>query len=80
MQSAYSTAPTEWQWDLEIKTVVLIPARIPDHVIVNKNTERACTLEGFILEDNRIKERKQKWDKNLDHARKLKKKKNTKQN
>ena len=61
-------------WDFNIQTDHVIPARIPDLIIINKK-KRICKIVDFsVLADHRInlKEREKK-DKYLDLARELKK-------
>ena len=63
------------QWDFNIQTDHLIPARRPDLIIIN-NKKRTCKIFVFVASaDHRIKLKEyEKKDKYLDLARELKKK------
>ena len=62
------------QWDFNIQTDHLIPARRPDLIIINKRT-RICKIVDFAVPaDHRINLKEgEKKDKYLDLARELKK-------
>ena len=62
------------QWDFNIQTDHLIPARIPDLIIINKK-KRTCKIVDFAVpDDHRIKLKEcEKKNKYLDLARELKK-------
>ena len=61
-------------WDFNIQTDHLIPAKKPDHIIINKR-KRICKIVDFAVPaDHRINLKKsEKKDKYLDLARELKK-------
>ena len=61
-------------WDFSIQTDQLIPARRPDHIIINKK-KRSCKIVDFaVLADHRINlKESEKKDKYLDLAREFKK-------
>ena len=64
------------QWDFDIQTDHLIPARRPDLIIINnKKKKRTCKIVDFaVLADHRIKLKEcKKKDNYLDLARELKK-------
>ena len=63
------------QWDFDIQTDILIPARKPDLIIINKKKKRTCkTVDFAVLADHRIKVKEcEKRDKYFDLARELKK-------
>ena len=67
------------QWDLNIQTNHLIPARRPDLIIVNEK-KRICKIVDFaVLADHRINRKEcEKKDMYLDLARELKKLQNMK--
>ena len=64
----------KFQWDFNIQTDHLIPARRPDLIIINKR-KRICKIVDFAVPtDHRIKLKEcEKKDKYLDLARELKK-------
>ena len=62
-------------WDFNIQTDHLIPARIPDFIIINKKKKkRTCNIVDFAVSaDHRIKLKEcEKKDNYLDLARELK--------
>ena len=63
------------QWDFNIQTDPLIPARRPDLIIINNNNKRICKIVDFAVPaDHRINlKESDKKDKNLDLVRELKK-------
>ena len=62
-------------WDFNIQTDHLIPARRPDHIIINNKKKRICKIVDFAFPvDHRIiLKESEKKDKYLDLARELKK-------
>ena len=62
-------------WDFSIQTDHLIPARRPDHIIINNKKKRICRIVDFAVSaDHRIKLKEcEKKDRYLDLARELKK-------
>ena len=61
-------------WDFDIKTDLLISARRPDLIIIDKKKKKICKIVDFsVPADHRIKLKEcEKRDKNLDLARELK--------
>ena len=61
-------------WDFNIQTDLLIPARRPDLIIINKKKEICKIVDFTVPADHRINlKESEKKDKYLDLARELKK-------
>ena len=62
------------QWDFNIQTDHLIPARRPNHIMINKKKRTYKIVDFAVPADHRIKLKEcEKKDKYLDLARELKK-------